>query len=178
MFKYFKKGNRIIFKLTGEEKLILKGITEIVVKILSIYFVIEFITEGIPQIFGIFYSGQSMRAGMIAGIIIAQLLKFIIAVYLWYSADMLSNFILGNIKENALKDINYKKLQSITFSVVGIVLLAINIPDLVQFIMEYLSTSRGAFANALPKLIANIAKVIIGFWLLIGSSKIVKFIQG
>ena len=156
----------------------MKGIAKIAVKLLSLYLLTEFITEGIPQIFGFFYSGQSMRAGMIAGIIVAQLLKLIIALYLWYSADMLSNFILGNIEESLIKDINYTKLQSISFSVVGIVLLAINIPDLVQFILEYFSVPSGVLVNDLPKLIANLAKVIIGFWLLIGSNNIVKFIRG
>lgn len=156
----------------------MKGIAKISVKVLSLYLLTEFITEGIPQIFGVFYSGQSMRAAIITGIIIAQLLKFFIALYLWYSANMLSSYISGNIEESSIKDINYTKLQSISFSVVGIILLAINIPDLVQFIMEYFSIPSGVLANVLPKLIADIVKVIIGFWLLIGSSKIVKFIKG
>jgi len=146
----------------------MKGIAKISVKILSIYFFVEFITQGIPQIFGIFKMRQEIGEGLVIGIIISQLLKLLIAVYLWYFAEKLSIRIMGNIKNESIKEINYRKLQLIAFSVVGIVLLATSIPEIAQYIVEYLSMSGRVITNILPKLIAKTIELIIGIWLLLG----------
>ena len=74
----------------------MKGIAKISIKILSLYLLIEFITESIPQIFGIINSWESMKTGIIVGILIAQILKLIIALFLWFSAEKLSSFMISN----------------------------------------------------------------------------------
>ena len=96
----------------------MKGIAKISIRILSLYLLIEFITESIPQIFGIINSGQSMKIGIIVGIIITQTLKLIIAIYLWFSAEKLSSFMISNKNEGPIKNINYRYLHLIAFSVI------------------------------------------------------------
>ena len=155
----------------------MKGIAKITIKILSLYLLIEFITESIPQIFGIINSGQSIRTGIIVGILIAQILKFIFALFLWFSAEKLSNFMISNKNKDPIKNINYRYLHLISFSVIGIVILALSIPDLVQYLLEYFNISGRVLTNILPKIVAKIIEIILGLWLLIKPDSFAKKIK-
>ena len=152
----------------------MKGIAKISINILAFYLLIEFITESIPQIFGIINSAQLMKTGMISGILVTQLLKLIIALYLWFSAEKLSSFMISNKNKDPIKNINYRYLHLISFSVIGIVILALSIPDLVQYLLEYFNMSGRVLTNILPKTVAKIIEIILGIWLLIKPDSFAK----
>lgn len=152
----------------------MRGIAKISINILALYLLIEFITESIPQIFGIINSAQLMKTGMISGILVTQLLKLIIALYLWFSAEKLSSFIISNKNEGSINKINYRYLHLIAFSVVGIVILAISIPDLVKYILEYFNMPGRVLTKISPKITAKTVEVIIGVLLLIKPDSFTK----
>lgn len=155
----------------------MKDISYISVKLLAIYFLVEFISEGIPQIIGVFSSRPVIETKIILGLVAALLIKLLISLYLWNYAEKISKLITSNIEEGVLKNKDYKTLQIIAFSVVGVILIAISVPDFVQYFIEYLSIPGRPIFNILPKLIAKLAETFIGIWLLLGSESIVQKIS-
>ncbi|MGM0446105.1 MAG: hypothetical protein ACQEQH_06830 [Bacillota bacterium] len=155
----------------------MKEIAKLAIKIMAIYFFIDFINESFNQIFWIFNSGSKVRIYIIFGTITALLIKLIISLILWFKADLISNSIINKEDELSLKFDEYKKLHLIAFSVVGLILLVITVPDLFRNIFEYLSYPNRPISNYLPQLIGEVIKIIIGFWLLYDSKNLVNRIQ-
>jgi mannose/fructose/N-acetylgalactosamine-specific phosphotransferase system component IIC len=157
----------------------MKNIAKLSIKVLSIYFLVDFISTSIPVIFGLL---GHIRRGTFWGtfaIIAGYLIKIIIPLYLWYSADKLSNIIIKSKEDKSLENIDYKKIQIIAFSVVGIVLLAINIPNFIKSILGIISMP-GKIRLSMPMLqniIVQIIELTIGGWLLFGSQKLVKYLK-
>ena len=71
----------------------MRSIAKILIKILSMYFFINFLTSGIYQI--AFMIGTDERRGIIfIGYLLKELINFFIVVYLWLSAEKISKFII------------------------------------------------------------------------------------
>lgn len=155
----------------------IRGLAKLSIKILAIYFLIEFITDGVLQIYGILNSSQLIKNGIVVGIIITHFIKLVVSLFLWFFAENISNHIINDHQEKLIELDNYKILQSIAFSVVGIILLGTSIPEIVQYIIKYFSLPVKVVADILPKLIGQIIKILIGVMLLLGSEKIVNKIK-
>jgi hypothetical protein len=93
---------------------------------------------------------------------------------LWFLADKLAVLMIGDSRVTHIDTIDYKVLHNIAFSVVGIVLLAITIPEIIKYIVDYLSISGRVIMRFTPDLIAKIVKLALGFWLVLGSKGIVN----
>ena len=119
----------------------MKSITKLSIKLLSIYFLIEFISTSIPTIFGFIFSNTGQPMNIVMIVITAHIIKLIITIFLWYFADKLSNIMINDEKNMNLTPIDYNKLQKIAFSVVGLIILATNIPD---FIKSFLDINKSA----------------------------------
>ncbi len=158
----------------------MKSLAKLSIKILSIYFLVEFISISIPNIMGLLFTntGRSMKMGMFI-IITAHLIKLIVALFLWYSSDKLSNIIFKDENDINFDNIDYKKIQLIAFSVVGVILLAINIPNFIRNILQlFIMPGRIRISSSiLQGMISQIIAMIIGGWLLFGSQWLVKHIS-
>src|SRR5690554_4035335 len=115
----------------------MKDTAKIFLKVLSIYYLVEFITKGLPQVFGLINSGSKINISIILGIVISHFLYLFIAILLWYGADKIVNYMVRNEGNDSSKRINYQKIHLIAFSLIGVVILVISIPDLIQYILEY-----------------------------------------
>lgn len=155
----------------------MKGIAKLALKLMAIYIFIDFINESYRQVFWIINSTSEIGNYIIFGTISALLIKLIISIILWFKADIISNRIINKKIELTLKLDDYKKLQIVAFSVFGIILLSITIPNLFRHLFEYLSYPSRPLFNYLPELIAEILKIIIGGWLLYDSKNLVNRIQ-
>ncbi|HKL76433.1 MAG TPA: hypothetical protein VJ881_10245 [Halanaerobiales bacterium] len=154
----------------------MKSISKVALRILAIYFLVEFLSSGFPQLFGIFRMGQSIGYMMTTTIILSQLIKLLAALYLWFAADKISNYLV-NKKEEKLEKIDYQKLQIIAYSVVAIVLLIITIPELLKYLLMSFS-SRGGVMPVMMRELAPVGfKVIIALWLLLDTKRITKKLE-
>ena len=158
----------------------MKNFAKLSIKILSIYFLVEFISTSIPNIMGLLFTniGRSMKIGMYI-LITSYLIKLIVALFLWYYSDKLSNIIFKDENDINFDNIDYKKIQLIAFSVVGVVLLAINIPYFIRNILQlFIMPGRIRISSSiLQDMITKIIAMIIGGWLLFGSKWLVKHIS-
>jgi len=155
----------------------MRGIANIALKIMAIYIFIDFINESYRQVFWIVNSTSEIGGYIIFGTISALLIKLVISLLLWFKSNIISNSIINRDIELSMKLDDYKKLQIVAFSVIGIILLSITIPNLFRYLFEYLSYPSRPLFNYLPKLIAEIFKIIIGGWLLYDSRNLANRIQ-
>ena len=155
----------------------MKGIAKIALKLMAIYIFIDFVNESYRQVFWMVNSTLEIGNYIIFGTISALLIKLIISIVLWFKADVISNSIITDDNNPAFKLDDYKKLQLVAFSVIGIILLSITIPNLFRHLFEYLSYPNRPLFNYLPELIAEILKMIIGGWLLYDSRNLANRIQ-
>ncbi len=149
----------------------MKNISKVALRILAIYFLVEFLSSAFPQVFGIFSMGQSIGYMMTITIILTQLIKLVAALYLWFAEDKISNHLV-NEKEEKLEKIDYQKLQIVAYSVVAIVLLVITVPELLKYLLMYFSSRGGVMPIMMRELIPEVVKVVIALWLLLDRKRI------
>ncbi|MGM0411659.1 MAG: hypothetical protein ACQEQF_12975 [Bacillota bacterium] len=149
----------------------MKNISKVALRILAIYFLVEFLSSGFAQLIGIFRMGQSIGYMMTTTIILTQLIKLLAALYLWFAAEIISDYLVDE-KEEKLEKIDYQKLQIIAYSVVAIVLLVINVPGLLKYLLAYLSNRDGVMPIMMRELIPEMVKVAIALWLLLDRKRI------
>src|SRR6056297_403725 len=114
----------------------MKGIAKIALKLMAIYIFIDFVNESYRQVFWMVNSTLEIGNYIIFGTISALLIKLIISIVLWFKADVISNSIITDDNNSAFKLDDYKKLQLVAFSVIGIILLSITIPNLFRHLFE------------------------------------------
>ncbi|MGM0471223.1 MAG: hypothetical protein ACQEQI_02935 [Bacillota bacterium] len=151
------------------------SIAKLLIKLLSIYLAVDFVTEKLPLFLGLINSGKYLQPAMIIAVIAT--LNLVIACYLWFSADKLADYIVDKEEQSKIVVDDYAALQSIAFSVVGVFLLAFSIPDMIRFILEYFLISRMSASHQLPQLAADMIRILIGGWLLIDASSIINRIK-
>lgn len=155
----------------------MKGIARLAIKILSLYFLIEFISEGIPQIIGIINSRGSLDNEMIIVFLFVHVLKFIFIIFLWFFAEWLSDKFFCDQDEKINITVSQKQIYLLIFSTVGLILLVISLPNLIQYIFEYFSKTHIVSNIFFGKVGAEVIKSILGFWLLFKPITIVNKIK-
>jgi hypothetical protein len=126
--------------------------------------------------------------------ILAYLLEIVVAIILMCYADKIANALIKDDREIPLADAKgwQKPALEISARVVGIVLIANGIPDLMRIIGDSyfkftqetgsgLSELAGAFMNYALRnnwsgIISTSTKIGLGFWLLFGSAGIARFV--
>ncbi|MFW6312067.1 MAG: hypothetical protein ACOC1K_07525 [Nanoarchaeota archaeon] len=86
----------------------MREISKVALRILAIYFLVEFLSSAFPQVFGIFSMGQSIGYMMTTTIILTQLIKLLAALYLWFAADKISEYLVDGKEEKLPKNWNRK----------------------------------------------------------------------
>ena len=156
----------------------MKSLAKVAVRIMSLYFIAQFLSSGVTQLMGMIFSRQlSSLAPMLSGIASAHIIRLIVAILLWYYADELAELITKDSDDISFKHFDYQEIQVIAFSIVGLVLIIVALPHLAQQGIEYFSTSHLRNVHYLSQFSIRIIQLLIGIYLLIGARSIVKKIQ-
>jgi hypothetical protein len=145
-------------------------------KVLSIYaFII--VIDNIYFTLGSITRAEDHGANL-ALIVTPQLLLVLSGIILWFIAPRLASSVFKTPSIENAPNASLSEIQTVAFSVVGIFLLAISIPELVSIIVVYNTMWVAGSKEILIKgMIVLSIKIILGLWLLLGSSGLVKFIR-
>lgn len=158
-------------------------------KILSIYTIIKAITVlfYFAQSFGFFFRGQQ-EAFRFALWLIGGLLPFVLliifGILLWYLSDQLAaRMISDTVTSESNPKIVSTHIQAIAFSVIGLFVLAEALPRLTRIIIALsirplnMQNQQLIHADKIAQIGALFVQLAIGFWLLLGSRRLVNILK-
>lgn len=144
----------------------IKDLASLAIKLLGLYMLINFIST-IPSYFSIGsipIDEPSMRMSFIIGISISAVLYFMIGLYLLKNGDKLALKIVpqNNEKENEII-IDVNEIQTIAFSIVGLILIILAITDIFNLCTHIYSLMNHfeMFGNKNPELILNTIGLVV-----------------
>jgi len=150
-------------------------------KVLSVYAFIKAIDRSYDFLYYFFYRSQLDEGSRInlELISIPSLLYALCGIALWFAAPLLATSIFKSAPPEEEPGASSADIQEIAFSIVGLFVLAISLPDLVRVISIMLTSSsyRGARNAMIHSTVVLAAKSVLGFWLLLGSHGVVKFVR-
>jgi len=124
----------------------------------------------------------NFRPGAIITILVSSSLPSILllafGVALWLKAERVAAYMLPDREETSERPaLSIEDVQSAAFSVVGVLVLAGAIPQLVQTVssiiimhsLEYTSRNQWFLPHDIPRMAGLVVQLIIGFWLFFGS---------
>jgi hypothetical protein len=158
-----------------------KEVATLSFKVVSLYAIIRAI-DNLPDI-PYFISRDDLRGMTSLNYIMAaapSLLLGLCGLFLWCAAPLLA---LSIFKATAFESKSVVSLEDITrvaFSVVGLFMLATALPDLVNVALMYYTVATHSVQGGSPllqTLTVLLVKVILGFWLLLGSRSLVNLIR-
>jgi len=155
-----------------------KEISILSLRIMSLYAFLKVI-EKLPDVFYFFlnikaYLEQEALLNLML-VFISPSLFALFGILLWIASPKIANIIFKS-KVNEEKsdypgsDYSLADIQTISFSVVGLVVLAIALPELIKTTVMYYTISTSPSENKLPligSLIVLLTQSIFGFWLLL-----------
>ncbi|WP_202710945.1 hypothetical protein [Sporosalibacterium faouarense] len=117
--------------------------------------------------------------------LVPTVVMIVLGLILWIGSGKISFYIVPeNELEKECKEINYKELQVLTFSVVGLIILTNVLPNIIEEISNlillkknYALTNFNTRFKAIFNMIELIVEVIIGLLLLIKSRGIVVLLK-
>lgn len=165
-----------------------KSLAKVACRIMSIYFFsmfIIFVSSTVYSMFSIYqeFNRELFMRNLISMISIVAAYLFV-SIALWVLADKISCMMVGTSKEaDDNINIEYKKMQYIAFSVVGLVIVATSIPDIITTSMTlYKVTSplEGVYNSEITtyqiRLLGEVIQSLIGLFLLFGGKGILNMI--
>ncbi len=151
-------------------------------KLLSLY---AFITalEYLPDI--IYYVSENSKMDELLtilsffSILLPGLLLTLCGLLLWYQAPLLTNAIFKQNKQSYNTGASLFDIQMIAFSIIGLFIIATVFPDFIKIVLVQLISFpvEGRNEALIPDIVALIIKLIMGFWLLFDSRRIVTKLQ-
>ncbi|MDF2675373.1 MAG: hypothetical protein K0R09_3645 [Clostridiales bacterium] len=108
------------------------------------------------------------------------------AILLWIFADKLSKAIVKNMPENfESNDMDYNKIAIIAFTVVGLFVITKAVPEMVRLMVTYNTVVDGQlnyretqiYTDVIARIIGEAVRVGLGFWLLLGSKGIFRWVK-
>jgi hypothetical protein len=119
---------------------------------------------------------------LLASLLAPIALPLVLGGALWFGADALARKLFA-ASDAAAPPPTLEALQDLAFSIVGVFVLGVAIPDLAKLAYYYwqLSTPGGVQIGSdierRGALIETVAQLVIGFWLLFGSSGIANLLR-
>lgn len=161
-------------------------ITKLAFKILCIYaFIraIELSTKVIPYFYDYYEEAGQESVWVGIQILLPPILLIVGGIILWVTAPALSKIIFRTSDLPDQQNLSFIELQTIAFSVVGLIILIDALPYLIKSIIAlymfkaYSISDKRSIIERNTLLIFALIKTAIGFWLLLGSRGIVKLIK-
>ncbi len=111
-------------------------------------------------------------------------IPFVIAFIMWKLPFTIARIVLPSSKEGTpLKDLPIDQIQVSALTVIGVAIMAIEIPDLIAWATYYLKADSAALTNTvnlaenLSATVATIVAFAIGLWLSVGGKGIIAIIK-
>ncbi len=171
----------------------LKGLGKLACRVLAIYIIIKMLPQlqTLILIYGSSVNNLSMLTNYTAIALVLSLAIIGLVVFmLWRYADKIADCMVGDpvVEAENPVNINYDTIQVIAFSVVGLLALVDGIPSLFNSVADIfmfkqfevpgvITYNRNFMLDMLPRLIGNIVKTALGFWLLLGAKGIKRLIS-
>jgi len=150
-------------------------------KVLSVYAFMKAIDRSYNFLYYFLYRNQieEHRQASLGLISIPSLLYGLCGIALWFIAPYLASSIFKSTQPEEGARASYADIQEIAFSIVGLFILAISLPDLVSAITFFLMSSStfGAKNAMVHSIVVFTAKSILGLWLFLGSHGIANFVR-
>ncbi len=150
---------------------------------LTCFFIVIVGINKTPEIiYSIYYNKISIeQIGIINFIMIAlpPILLFSFAFFCWFLTPKLSKFLIKESK-NANICFSLFDFQKVMFSVMGVYVLSLSLPDLVNTTMMYLDILRNSAKGNVPIVLGIMVlsvQLIMGFALLFGSDNLTSFLN-
>ena len=158
--------------------------TKIGLKLIALYFFMTYVLYGINAITYLLntreYSNEPVDIGALF-FTMPMVLMVVISILLWIFAGKVANCFVGEEESVEItQSVNYDKVQSIGFSIVGVFVVANALPDLVGCIYQIAETNKMGmdyYGIYIEKTISVGLKCIIGIWLILGGRGIVNILK-
>ena len=152
--------------------------TKMVIRVLSIYFFVKFIT-GLPYLLSFVRQfGESTNINMsFFGFLLSHLFVLVSVIILWTYAEKISKYILdGDTTHDNIefKTINYKQLYNIIFSVAGVFILVNSLTGMTSWILSISDFFKGM--AYLEETISTGLQIIVGLFLLFKSNILTEYL--
>lgn len=109
---------------------------------------------------------------------------FVIALIMWILPFTIARVVLPSAKEGTpLKELPIDQIQISALTVIGVAIMAIEIPDLIAWAAYYLKADSAALTNTvnlaenLGGIIATIVAIATGLWLAVGGKGIIAILN-
>lgn len=152
-------------------------------RIISIYAFVKFIMF-FQSYFYVFYQNSRNQIEQNNVLMFLPFFSLLfLSIILWVYADKISQFMVKESENSRdIVKLDYVKLQAISFSVVGVVILTNSIPEIIKTVLNIkLLISKQLVDRVLitykTQMIGYGIKIIMGLWLLFGASGIVGLIK-
>ena len=116
----------------------------------------------------------------------AGVVTILLAMALWAFSDKLSKAIVKDIPENMEgSEVDYNKIAIIAFTVTGLHILTKATPELIKTVLTHTLQQSSQLnyketimsTDAIVRIIGEIVKIVLGFWLLLGSEGIFRAVK-
>lgn len=155
----------------------MKNLTIVSLKVMAVYFFVSFIRRGLLSGIYLIFTNQMPILSKIS-FILSELIFLIIIYILWFKAEYVAGKITENLSiENVIaKELDYKLLLQTSLSLLGVIILAVSIPEFIRYIFEIFSVNNISIFKETPRFLAKILEIIIGFYLIYKSQSISNLI--
>lgn len=160
-----------------------KEVAYISIKVLAVFVFIKFISyfNGLSSSINMFLSrdslGQTSVFTQTILIVAPTLLFLVVSMCLWLYADEFSDRMVKGLEVGEKVAVNFEDLQSIAFSVVGVIIIADVLPMLISAIIRSRMMDLSLPIDLMISIGSQGLKLLIGIWLFLGSRGIVGFIR-
>lgn len=162
-----------------------KKIGNLACKIISINILVKMVSI-LPSVFySISFNKQSPELQSINFFysILPIFLLLVVGIALWAFSEKIGNIMIKSDEQDDITTIDYNKVQSIAFSVVGVYLTAISLPEILRnVIIIYQQNSIGiasttGLTTQYTEIFRDIALIIIGLFLIFESGGLSNLIN-
>ncbi len=155
-------------------------ITTLALKILSVFFVFKIIDKSGDFIYFLYHLSTLTQAETINFLIsiVPAILYAIFGITLWFVSKPMAISIFGKEIESDKIEFSIDNVQLIAFMLAGFFLLADTLPQLAELLVYNFQILYYKGKAPFKTLIAfALIKILVGFWLLLGSKGVIKFVK-
>ncbi|MHB8127293.1 MAG: hypothetical protein ACYDEJ_17055 [Desulfitobacteriaceae bacterium] len=155
-------------------------IASLACKILGVYMIIQGINVFVNVVTSAFMMPDQSASIMLVNIFCPFIFLIIFGIILWFLSGKLSAFMVNresySKEESGIKVID---IQRIAFSVVGLLFIGASLPKLISSLMSFIAMKEMIDNNLrlLPGLLGDIAQLIIGLGIFLGSQGLINILE-
>lgn len=157
--------------------------TKIGLRLIALYFFMTYLFYGISAISYLLnlrgHSDESVDMGALFATM-PVVFMLAISILLWVFAGKIAYCFVGKADDtDVTQEVDYDRIQSIGFCIVGVLVIANAIPDLLSCIYQFIQLDYGdrLYGTYIEKVINSGLKTVIGIWLVVGTQGILNLLK-